>query len=336
MEQTGSVEVLEGSASAQGNRARRLYTDAERDEFVRRFHELSLAAAGNLSFQVAARTLGIDDVKKLRDWVNAKSRMHRRRYTQEFIAAALARIQAGERLTPLAKELHLHPRLLRKWRKKMRSSTATAKPAPKTTHEAFARKPKRARRMFTPQQIEKAVNYFNASGKGFRPAAKHLGIHGSVLRRWVAAATGKRPELRVMRNVARPAVKKARGGGANKGNQHFPEKLKLAVVERLRKGEAPVLVAEKTGAPLNRVYAWGSKMRKDDKVAKKAARAGQPQRRDVVAGVDVTPVSLRDAIGILRHAQTEMNSMLAKGTIKQLDRAHLLTLLALKELVPVE
>ncbi len=199
----------------------------------------------------------------------------------------------------------------------------------------------RARRSFSQAEMDSAVERVQKGlkkGEQLRSISARLDIGEGVLRRWMQAAAGERPPIKHVKGAP-----KKRAKGYNGPDKHYLPSLQAAVIGRLQAGEAPTVVAKKTGAPLNRVYAWRMKMLKEAKLAKKAAKkanghdgSGQLVVLSRIPVPEVSGLVLRDAIGFLNHGADDMNTRIMKGLvhIRDLDEAHLLSLLTLKKLRP--
>lgn len=99
--------------------------------------------------------------------------------------------------------------------------------------------------------------------------------------------------------------------------KRYPDEYKQKVVEEFRAGATAKSLAAKHKIATSMVHYW----------AKKFGTPGgtrQPRVAD--------PYSYKDALVYLKHAKAHINASLKEGRLKEMDQAHLLTLLALQTL----
>jgi len=102
-----------------------------------------------------------------------------------------------------------------------------------------------------------------------------------------------------------------------KKRKTYTEKFKRLAVARMKK-ESPQVIADNLKIPNSALYKWRQQLGLEKQKLDKGRRSGN------------TP--LHDAIIFLRKARDAMHDDLKAGKIRRLDRAHLLTLLALQSL----
>lgn len=170
----------------------------------------------------------------------------------------------------------------------------------------------KTRRQFD-EKTKTAILARVAAGENLEKLSKEVGIVRSVIQRWADNAKIKVKNVRSL-----PKSK-----GVTKGFRYDNE-IKRKALELMDKLQDANAVAEKTKVPVGTIYKW-----------LRAARADAPAK----ANAHPAPKSngegwhVKHAITYLKHATAAIQDDLTQGRIKELSRAHLLTQLALKELL---
>lgn len=104
-----------------------------------------------------------------------------------------------------------------------------------------------------------------------------------------------------------------------KKRKGIPDEIKKKMVDEYRAGASGESLAEKYRLPKSMVYYWISKL-------------GAARGKGNTGARGANPHASKDALVYLKHAKVHINTALRDGRLKEMDQAHLLTLLALQTL----
>jgi transposase-like protein len=155
------------------------------------------------------------------------------------------------------------------------------------------------RKKYSPAFMDKAARRA-LDGESPKVILEELGIHSSMLRRWIQNLEARYKKKPVKQNVKR----------RDAGTQE-------EVVRRYTAGEDPEKLCKEFKIHQSTLYAWRKKL-----LTPAPATKGVP-------GGEFDPIKVRAGVGYLRHAKNAMYGALASGAIKEFDEAHLLALAAL-------
>jgi transposase-like protein len=244
----------------------------------------------------------------------------KRTYSREFKAAIGARFQAGESSASLQKETGAHPTSIRRWSRGEDMSAS----AP--------------RRNYTDELKMDAVRRVS-SGENWRAVGRELGVSSGMISAW-KRRFAKRLKEDQKRKEALPVPKVKMFK-----KQTIRARFEKAALARIAKGETPKKAAKALGIQVANIYDWISKTRKA-KALKTGAfgKKGQPNLKANGLGVAVgkdappyavvahLPAQVRDAVSLLKHAESAIYVQLNAGKIKKLGEVELLVLQALRSL----
>jgi transposase-like protein len=288
-------------------------------------------AEGNVASEIAAPE---PTVQLKRTDSKGRRIVPRREFDEAFKRAAVARAKKWKgQMVVLAREMDLHPTMLRRWMNGDLGEKAKAKP----TKVAGVTKTPGGLTVYSDVFKRKAVERWNKGKETLDIICKDLKISTSMLSAWrrkLSPETAKKAQRRS--HHAKHAVSPTAKIGVSK----FSREEKLAVLARVAAGERITDIGAEIGVTPSGIDYWrrtlGGKIPrayiKRAEGTKAVANAlGVPF--DATGGkVIPIPVTVRDAISFLRHAKDECTGMLQRGVIKEFDQAHLLAMMALNSL----
>jgi transposase-like protein len=257
----------------------------------------------------------------------------RREFTEEFKQIAVARAKKWKgQMTELAKQMDLHPTVLRRW---VSGDLGNKSKAKATKIKGVTRLPS-GMRLYTDDFKRKAVERWNKGKETGEAISKDLKISSSMLSAWRRKISPETAGAARRSHHAKHTVSPKTPVTVSK----FSKEFKLAILARVAQGERITDVANEIGTSVSGIDYWrrtiGGKMPraylKRAEGTKAVANAlGVPF--DATGGKIIPiPVTVRDAISFLRHAKDEATGMLQRGVIKEFDQAHLLAMMALNSL----
>jgi transposase-like protein len=249
----------------------------------------------------------------------------RREFDEAFKRAAVVRAKKWKgQMTVLAKEMDIHPTMLRRWM----TGDLGNKVKAKATKLKGVRQLPSGMRLYSDDFKRKAVERWNKGKETGEAISKDLKISSSMLSAWriklSPESTKKRPK-HTLSPKANPTVSK------------YPLEFKQAVLMRVAKGERITDVAKEIGTSVSGIDYWrrtigGKRKYMKGRGLATANALGVPFDAGGAKMPAPLTIGTRDAISFLKHAKDEAHSLLHKGLIKEFDQAHLLAMMALNSL----
>lgn len=231
------------------------------------------------------------------------------RYSENTKRAAVAMLERGKGWSATKKKFKIKSTgQLAGWRTKYGKNTPARKANGKVVLGA-----RRKLTYFDEATKQNALTMLE-NGKSVRDVAKHVGASKGTVENW------------------------SRGKGMGKpgrNRSYYSDEFKVEAVRRLREGElAPYALAKELGVSDVSLRTWLRESEKPDDAAIRG-KEGANGRGDANGEGDALAGAPMEAIGCLRHAKMEIDR---KYTVAELQREHLLTLLAvdlLQGVVPI-
>jgi transposase-like protein len=247
----------------------------------------------------------------------------KRKYSHAFKLRIIERIKKGETATALAQETGAHATHIRSWVRGRDLKTEI----PET---GFVMGPK-GTRVYSTAFKQEVVRRMQA-GETAMALAREFKISNSMLYQWQKNALRGTPNTHPTKKKELMSKKRSHKKMPAK-KPSITDRFKEAAIERFEAGELAKDIAKDLKINVSNIYNWTSKAAKRRRQLVAAGRKGGLARHhNVEETAPVLSIRMRDAVALLKHAESAMYGDLQEGKIKRFEEQHLLVLQALRTL----
>jgi transposase-like protein len=254
----------------------------------------------------------------------------RREFSAEFKREAVARAKKYKGPTAdLAREMKIHPTVLRRW-----LAGNDVKTIAKATKVKGVNITAKGMKVYSIDFKRAAVTRWNKGKETGIAIAKSLGIHSSMLSAWRRKFSPESAKSSPKHKSPKHTLSPKTPVTVSKFSLEF----KQGILARIAKGERATDIGKEIGVTPSGIDYWRKTI--GGKISRKYKKHGLPVPNALgvpfdINGAKMSPamsIGQRDAISFLKHAKDAAHQMLQHGLIKEFDQAHLLAMMALNSL----